>query len=88
MPSEVTEESQYVRSLARADTKSRQTSRSGLIHSTAVTNAVGTCLACGPDHQLQIRELSRCGFRGEGYGAWCGSCRRVYALEDNLAPAA
>ncbi len=84
MPSEIVDASKHrgAERLAKAAYKN-----SGAV--AAYSNSVGYCLACGPDHPLQIRELSRCGFRGEGHGAWCGSCRRVYALEDaGLEPAA
>ncbi|MET0546301.1 MAG: hypothetical protein ABWZ40_08320 [Caulobacterales bacterium] len=91
MPSEIVDDSQYDRSIHRPKSGTKKASKSALVSSSAasaISNFIGTCLACGPDHPLQIRELSRCGFRGEGHGAWCGSCRRVYALEDHFAPAA
>ncbi len=85
MPSERNEPGSQPSKAPRAASK-----RAALTGSTsAAAYPFGTCLACGPDHALQIRELSRCGLRGEGYGAWCSSCRRVYALESiGLEPAA
>lgn len=82
MPSEIAEQAKKI---SRAASKRRALSHTA----SASAYPFGTCLACGPDHPLQIRELSRCGMRGEGYGAWCSSCRRVYALDAmGLEPAA
>lgn len=85
MPSEIADPNGQGRKAARTPSKRATLSQT----TSASAYPFGTCLACGPDHPLQIRELSRCGMRGEGYGAWCSSCRRVYALDDMaLEPAA
>lgn len=85
MPSESAEPNSQARKSPRATSK-----RSALSQTTSASAyPFGTCLACGPDHPLQVRELNRCGMRGDGYGAWCSSCRRVYALDAmGLEPAA